>query len=424
MRDTDKEREKRKKQLRQGMTAAPETSKKPEPDELDKKLRRHRAVRLLILLLAAVVAVGAFVLLEMNRRKEIYDGHVISWEKEITTTGNDRYIAYMDYILRWNRDGITYVNSKGEAVWTQSFELSDPVAVVNGSYAAVIDRGGYLLYIFNESGCTGKVSTLLPIHKVTVSAGGVTAIVVEDDLADKVFFYDMSGRQMGIEMKTLLTEDGYTLDMSLSPDGQQMVAAYVYLDQGVMKNQVVFRNFGDEGQEMIKRLVGGFKEYDGQLIGRTVFLDDVYACAFAQDRVCFYSLKNRLSPQLVKQIDYGEEICSVFYSTEYVGVISEGSDSAKRQISVYDRTGKVLAEFETAFAYTGANFSGGRIVLYNTSYCEIYNLYGDLKYEAAVGSDIRWLACTAEDMLLIIDGKTAREIKLESANTWDDLLGR
>ena len=196
----------------------------------------------------------------------------------------------------------------------QSFELANPVAVVNGNYAAVIDRGGYRLYIFNENGCTGKVSTLLPIHKVTVSAGGVTAIAVEDDLADKVFFYDMSGRQMGIEMKTLLTEDGYTLDMSLSPDGQQMVAAYVYLDQGVMKNQVVFRNFGDEGQEMIKRLVGGFKEYDGQLIGRTVFLDDVYACAFAEDRVCFYSLKNRLSPQMVKQIDFKEEIYSIFYN--------------------------------------------------------------------------------------------------------------
>jgi len=427
MKDTDREREKQKSRLRQGMTTSSEKRAKPEKSEIEKldaKLRRHRAARILILLLLAVLAVGVFIVLERDRRREVYDGHLTSWEKEIMTTSKDQYMAYRDYVLRWNRDGITYVNSKGEAVWTQSFELADPVATVNGNYAAVIDRGGYRLYIFNENGCTGKVSTLLPIHKVTVSAGGVTAIAVEDDLADKVFFYDMSGRQMGIEMKTLLTEDGYTLDMSLSPDGQQMVAAYVYLDQGIMKNQVVFRNFGDEGQEMIKRLVGGFKEYEDQLIGRTVFLDDVYACAFAQDRVSFYSLKNRLSPQMVKQIDFKEEIYSVFYNSEYVGIISEGTDSVKRQVSIYDRTGKLIGEFDTSFAYTGANFSGGRVVLYSATHCQIYNVYGDLKYETAVGSDVRWLACTAEDRILMIDGKTARELTLEAANTWKDLLGR
>lgn len=391
---------------------------------MDAKLRRHRLVRVLVFLLVAVLAVAVFVGLEMNRRKEIYEGHTTSWEKEISTTTRDEYIAYGDYVLRYNRDGITYVNSKGEAVWTKTFEMKDPTVVVNGSYAAVIDRDGYQLYICNESGCTGTVSTILPIHKVAVSAGGVTAIAVEDDLADKVYFYDMTGRQMNIEMKTLLTEDGYTLDMALSPDGQQMVSAYVYLDQGVMKNQVVFRNFGEEGQEMIKRLVGGFREYEGQLIGRTVFLTDVYACAFAQDRVCFYSLKNRISPQLIEQVDYEEEIYSIFYSSDYVGVISEGSNSANRRLCVYDQTGKKVTEFETDFAYTGANFSGGRIVLYNSLRCEIYNLYGDLKYEAAVGNDIRWLSCLSGDTLLIIDGQTVREVKPESTAKWSSFINQ
>ena len=175
---------------------------------------------------------------------------------------------------------------------------------------------------------------------------------------------------------------------------------------------------------MIKRLVGGFREYEGELIGRTVFLTDVYACAFAQDRVCFYSLKNRLSPQLLNQIDYDEEIYSIFYSSDCVGVISEGSDSAKKQLCVYDKTGKLTAELETDFAYTGANFSGGRIVLYNSSRCQIYNLRGDLKYEANMGNDIRWLACLSEDTLLMLDGQTVRAVALESAANWDSFLGR
>lgn len=424
MKENDKERARRKHQLRQGMTQSSDPTQKPERDELDKKLRRHRLLRLLIFLMIVVLAVVFFIGLEIVRRKEIYEGHVTVWEKEITTTARDEYAAFGDYVLRYNRDGITYINSSGEAVWNKTFEMTDPEVTVNGNYAAVIDREGYQLYIFNESGCTGTVSTILPIHKAAVSAGGVTAIAVEDDLADKVYFYDMTGRQMNIEMKTLLTEDGYTLDMALSPDGQQMVSAYVYLDQGVMKNQVVFRNFGEEGQEMIKRLVGGFREYEGQLIGRTVFLTDVYACAFAQDRVCFYSLKNRLSPQLLEQIDYEDEIFSVFYSSDYVGVISEGSSSVSRRLCVYDQTGKKVTEFETEFAYTGANFSGGRIVLYNSLRCEIYNLYGDLKYEAAIGTDIRWLSCVSEDTMVLIDGQTVQEVKLESAAKWSSLFNQ
>lgn len=412
MKQTDKERARQKEQLRQGMTVTPDKVE----DEDDIKLRRHRLRRLghlLLFLLVIALAFGAYVLWQRHQRKQTFETHVISWEKEIVTTGKDEYIAYRDYVLRYNRDGISYINSKGEIVWTHSYEMSDPTVAVNGDYLAVIDRGGYKAYILNDSGCTGQITTILPIHKVTVSAGGVTAIVVEEDLADKVYFYDLSGRQMAIEVKTLLTEDGYTLDMAISPDGQQLVTAYVYLDQGSMKNQVVFRNFGEEGQELIGRLVGGFRDYEGELLGRVTFLSDVYACAFAQDRICFYSLKNRVSPKLVSQIDYGGEIDSVFYSPDYVGVVSDGSNSVSKKISVFSQSGGVVSEFETDFAYTGANFSGGNIILYNAARCVVYNMHGDVKYEANMGTNIVWASCLTDRTLLVLDGQTLRAIALQ-----------
>ena len=48
MKDTDREREKQKSRLRQGMTTSSEKRAKPEKSEIEKldaKLRRHRAVR-------------------------------------------------------------------------------------------------------------------------------------------------------------------------------------------------------------------------------------------------------------------------------------------------------------------------------------------------------------------------------------------
>ncbi|MBQ4564111.1 MAG: hypothetical protein IJA58_06500 [Lachnospiraceae bacterium] len=412
MKQTDKERARQKEQLRQGMTVTPDKTE----DEEDIKLRRHRLRRLgrlVLILLVIALAFGAYTLWQRYQRKQTFENHVISWEKEIVTTTKDKYLAYRDYLLRYNRDGISYINDKGEIVWTHSYEMLDPTVAVNGDFVAVIDRGGYQAYILNAGGCTGQITTILPIHKVTVSAGGVTAIVVEDGLADKVYFYDLSGRQIAIEVKTLLTEDGYTLDMELSPDGQQLVTAYVYLDQGTMKNQVVFRNFGEEGQEMIGRLVGGFRDYEGELLGRVTFLSDVYACAFAQDRICFYSLKNRVSPKLVKRIDYDKEISSVFYSSDYVGVIADGRNSVSKKITVFGQSGEKVSEFETDFAYSGANFSGGNIILYNNVRCVIYNIHGEIKYEANMGTNIVWASCLTDRTLLILDGQTLRAIALQ-----------
>lgn len=415
MKETERERAKQKEQLRRGMTVT------PEKDELDMKLFRHRLLRGLLVTIILLLVAGGVMLFMMHLNNQNYVGHNVSWEKDVMTTDRDKFLAYGEFVLRYNRNGIAYINGNGETAWSQSYEMTDPVAVVGGKYIAVFDRGGYKMYICNANGSTGSIKTILPIQKATISDAGVAVIAVQDDLADKVYFYDSTGRQIDIEMMTLLTEDGYTLDMSLSPDGKQLVSAYVYLDQGAMKNQVVFRNFGEEGQEMIKRLVGGFKEYESQLIGRTVFLTDVYACAFAQDRICFYTLKNRLSPQLAKQIDYSEEIASVFYTSEYVGVISEGSNSVQKKVTVYEPNGDKVTEFETDFAYTGANFSGGRIVLYNSMRCEIYDLDGELKYAANVGTDIRWLSCPTGESILVLDGSSVSEIVLEKKDTWTDL---
>ena len=45
-------------------------------------------------------------------------------------------------------------------------------------------------------------------------------------------------------MKSLLSGDGYPVDVSLSPGGTQWITSFMYLEDGMIKNKVVFYNFG------------------------------------------------------------------------------------------------------------------------------------------------------------------------------------
>ena len=130
MKETDRERAKQKEQLRRGMTVTPDKEKTPdrekrtgnenvpgresapERDELDIKLRRHRIVRGALLAILILLVIGGVLIWQMKLRSQDYVGHATSWEKDLVTTGRDTYLAYGEYAIRYNRDGITYINGK------------------------------------------------------------------------------------------------------------------------------------------------------------------------------------------------------------------------------------------------------------------------------------------------------------------------
>ena len=64
------------------------------------------------------------------------------------------------------------MNNKGKTIWVQTYEMKAPIAVVNGSFAAIADQQGNSIYIFNEEESQGCATTLLPIVRISVSGKG------------------------------------------------------------------------------------------------------------------------------------------------------------------------------------------------------------------------------------------------------------
>ena len=146
-------------------------------------VRKRLTIFLVLVILAAVVAL---VLLRYDRYHQFTDYQVI-WEKnliseaqEAAVQGEGSFCGYMDFgdgVLKYTKDGASYLDAQGKVVWVQSYEMKTPMVSINGEYAAIGDQQGNSIYICNKGGPVGKATTLLPILRVTVSAKGMVCLL-------------------------------------------------------------------------------------------------------------------------------------------------------------------------------------------------------------------------------------------------------
>ena len=223
-------REIKKRQLRRQIVPPPAPQEEDSEEIVRKARKRVRRKRLKIILIIGVILIAAGIGLFQYFRLYQYTSYDVVWEKELK---EGSFVGYMDFggnVLKYSKDGASYIDNQGKEIWVQSFEMKSPTACVNGNYAAVADQQGNSIYIFDKSGPTGTATTLLPIIKATVSAHGVVAAILEDSTSNYIYFYKNDGSVLDVKIKALLNgETGYPVDISLSPDGTQLIGAYAYL---------------------------------------------------------------------------------------------------------------------------------------------------------------------------------------------------
>lgn len=410
-------REIKKRQLRRQIVPSPAPQEEDSEEIVRKARKRVKLKRLRIFLIIGVILIAAGIGLFQYFRYYQYTSYDVVWKKEMK---EGSFVGYMDFggnVLKYSKDGASYIDNQGKEIWVQSFEMKSPTACVNGNYAAVADQQGNSIYIFDKSGPTGTATTLLPIIKATISAHGVVAAVLEDSTSNYIYFYKNDGNVLDVKIKALLNgETGYPVDISLSPDGTQLIGAYAYLKNGALNGRVAFHNFAEIGKSVPDRVVGGFDEpYESSLVARVHFLDDTYSCAFADNSVSFYSTKNALSPELLKQVVVEEEIRSVFYSDKYVGIIVNNTDGENPdRMNVYNPDGTLVFSEAFHYQYTQADIDGEHVILYNEDSCRVYNMSGRLKFEGTFDFPISKIRNGRYPNTLLVTGpQNMKEIRLQ-----------
>ncbi len=433
-------RETRKRELRNNIVTLPgadeweddddyEDSEETERDAGGRTILRRVLCAMLIVVLFALLGYAWYT----YRNQYMYEDYDITWEKSMrydNDTGTDssdasvivsetsfvNFIYFGDNMLKYTKDGATYIDATGKTIWTESYEMRSPIVNVNGDFVVIADQQGNDIYICDTNGRTGIARTQLPITKVAVSAQGVVAAIVEDSTASYVLYYKKDGESLDISIKMLLSGDGYPVDIALSPDGKQIVMAVSYLENGQLKSKVVFYDFSEIGKNVENRFLGGFEDdFEGAMVARVRYLNENTVCVFSDKGISFISVKNVIPDTNVITVTIDDVIESIFYSDKYAGVVVDNTSGNPSRIEVYDTDGKQVTSFEEDFSYNSVQIDGERVILYNEGACVVYNLKGNKKYEGLFDFNISCIrtAKNRANSLILAGSEKMQEIKLK-----------
>lgn len=421
---TDREQKKRqlKRRIVETETAA-FRQRRQEDDEDDEEeivRRAERTVKFrrgrLFLIMLCILAVSGFAGYEYVTGHK-YTSYTTAWEKTIPASEGS-FTGYENFggnLLKYTKDGATYIDKTGKPIWSLSFEMKSPICYVNGDFAAIADQQGNTIMICDKTGLRGQAATLLPILRVSISAHGVAAALVEDSVASYVTFFKVDGSTLDWGIKTVMAKNGYLLDVSLSPDGTQVMLSDVYLHEGSLKNRIVFYNFSEFGKNYPDRLVGGFDEFADNLAPRVRILDEGHACAISDGKIGFFSLENVTSPELVKTVDAEAEIRSIAYSDKYVGIVeSTVSGENPYRLDLYKGNGELAFAEEFNYPYHNFDIDGEFVFLYNENSCRIYSTSGKERFSGEFDFTVAKITKgSGFNSFIVTGGDTIREIKLK-----------
>lgn len=339
-------------------------------------------IRIGIAVLIVVVIITGFLI---YKRYSSYDEYKVLNSIKVDSSSGSKYLPYQDFVVKYSGDGISYIDSDG-TVWDESYQMKTPIVDICDDYIAVADKNSNNIFIYNEDGKQGKITTGFPVIKVEVANQGVVAALLEDKNANYIEVFDKEGNKL-ISHKTLLDENGYPLDFSISDDGEKMAVSYITVNNGAMGNKVVFYNFSNAGKNSEDKIVGEHKQYKEVLVPMVKFLSNSEVIAVGENVFSIYKVKDK--SELDEEVKIKDEIQKVFYSDKYVGFVLENHNSKNPyRIEVYDLNGNRKMKTEIKMDYDYADFSGDNVLMYDDMNCQIIAFNGVQKFKTTFKGEV------------------------------------
>ena len=354
--------------------------KTEEQEQFEKARKKRWKKTALIAAVVVALAVGVYLLINL----QTYTSARALDTYTVSGASGSAYEQFADGVLKYSRDGISYLNQHGEEMWNQPYQMKNPVVDVNGSSAAVADKGGNAVLVFNEEGVRGETQTNLPIERVRVSEQGIVSVILTDENEARVLCYDAAGNLL-VENKTSMNGTGYPLDMALSPDGETMQVLYLYTEAGAVKSRVIYYNFGESGEEKTDHLVAQM-EYEDTVMASGFFMDENISVAVGDNRLTIYRGGN--VPEETENIEIKKQIKSVFHNEKYIGMVLKNEGKEGYELRLYNTRGQVAMSENFTGDYSHVKLCGSQVIMYDGKNCSIFTRGGIRKFDGEMNSNI------------------------------------
>ncbi len=349
------------------------------------KIRHYRLshVYRILLVVAALIALIALVLLQY--KNHIYTSYETIDTVELTVINGTVSMPLGSHILTYSNDGAHCMDSKGNALWNQTYEMQNPIIATCGNVVAIGDYNGREIYVLSEDKKLAEFSTTMPIRSITVAQTGRVAVTVADTKITWIDIFDPDGTIY--EVRTTMNQSGYPAALSLSPNGELLALSCIYVDSGVVKSRVAFYNFGNVGNNESDYYVNGYT-YPDTIIPTIRFMTNGTAYALGDDGLRFFS--GTQIPELSSTYLYEEEVQGVYSNENHVGVLfHNNSTDAQHKLQVYSGAGEKIGEYFFNLDFDHLFFGQESFTVYNEQECLIHTFGGVDKYQGEFEKSVR-----------------------------------
>lgn len=387
----------------QSAPASPKKNKKTV--SYKEKILRHKRQRiqrevLLVMMIMYILTIGVLLWMFLGYRHA--DLHRIA---SISAEDGTAYANLNGNVVQYGGSGAVCINSKGETLWTVSYEMQQPIVSVSGNVIAIANRNGYYVYVMNPDGLMGTIHTMLPIQNIASAENGEVAVVMSDSRTTWVRLYTAKGKEIAYLVRTM-AENGYPIAAAISPDGETLCLSSVQMSSTSVKSNVSFYNFGRAGSKVPDHLVD-YSDFIDETIPYVRYLDDS-TCVGVSDKRLILFKSTFFHRSGSTNIMFSENLQGVFSSDNFTGLLfTNTSGKSQYRLDIYNRNGKRVGDIHFSMQFTHLAIAGDKVYIYNEHECQIYSMNGQCLYDGSFGSSIRALipGATLNDLLVVTAGE-------------------
>lgn len=350
------------------------------------KIRHYRLSHVYRVLLVAIALIALIALVVVQYKNHIYTSYEVVNTVDVEVVNGTVNMPLGGHILTYSNDGAHCMDAKGNVLWNQTYQMQDPIIATNGNVVAIGDYNGREVYILDENKRLGEISTNMPIRDIAVAQTGRVAVTVADTKITWIQIYDPDGTWR-FEVRTTMDKSGYPVATALSPNGELLALACIYVDSGVIKSRVAFHNFGQVGENKSDFYVNGYT-YPDTVIPTICFMDNATAYAVGDDRLVFYG--GSQIPEVTNTYLFEEEIQAIYNNENYVGLLFKGNSiDARHKLLVYRNTGEKINDFLFDIDFEHLFFGQESFAAYSEQECLIRTLGGMDKYQGEFTKSVK-----------------------------------
>lgn len=337
---------------------------------------------IIAIIVMAVIGFSIFLFFTLRTYKSFHE----IWSVDISAGDTSDFDLFQQGVVYAARDGAAYYDENGQTVWEIPYEMNHPNIVTNENYVLIYDLKGMNFVICNIGGQEGSGSTEMAISKGDISEQGVAVLVLEDQTASYISYYQKTGEKLDVDIRAPLSTYGYPCDIAISPDGQQLMVPFYYIldengkndaeDIGIGNTKVVFFDF-ETGKELPDRVIGAFGDFaeTNTMIPEVQYIASDRAIAIGDNRISLFNTKDsKTRISRISDLNFENGIVSVFYNNSNIGVITRGEEQLC--LTVYTMTGKEVSNTEIDFEYEDAFFQKKNVIFYNETECLVQTWRG------------------------------------------------